>query len=1341
MSFAHLHVHTEYSLLDGFSKINKLITRVKEMGMPAVAITDHGTMFGVVDFFQTAKNAGIKPIIGLETYMASENMKVHEAQEKSSTHLLLLAENDQGYQNLLQIATASQLEGYYYHPRIDHDFLASHSEGLICTSGCMAAEIPRSILQMNLQAAREKLDWYLQVFDRDHFFIELQDHDIPEIKKMNNSLIDLGKEYNLQFVATNDIHYVDPDDWKYQDIMLAIQTGSRLSDTNRFRMSDKTYYLRSPEEMERLFGHIPGAIENTLKIAERCNIDLTQKEYHLPIFPVPKGETPQTTLRKLCENGLREKYGDRVESDPAVRERIEKELNIIHTMGFDAYFLIVYDLVRHAKENNIWYNVRGSGAGSMVAYTLGITPVEPLSFKLIFERFLNPERISMPDIDLDIQDDKRFKLLEYCSQKYGADHVAQIITFNTLGAKGAVRDVARVMDIPLPEVDRICKLIPSGTKMPVSGKSITLANCLEEIQEFREAIQAQPILTELVTTASEMEGITKSVGTHAAGVIITDYPIVKYAPLHRPTNGTEDNPIKSVSQFEMNVVDTMKLLKIDFLGLATLTVMQKCCQMIEKRHGIHYTLSNIPTDDPETFDYISAGHTAGIFQLEGGGMTRYVMEMKPRNLDNIIAMVALYRPGPMQFIPDYIACLHGKKEPEYRHERLKPIFSDTFGIPVYQEQIMFAAMDLAGYTAAESDSLRKAISKKKKKDIEQHRKKFIEGCIKNGIEEKTAVDIFCDWEQFANYGFNKSHAADYGVLAVQTGFLKTHYFIEYMTASLDANLSDSAKIAYYINECKIHGVDVLPPQINSSFWGFSVEDDPDGKSRIRFGMGAVKNVGQNAVEAIVEEREKNGLFKNLDDFAERLDLRMVGRRALECLIKVGAMDQFGERGSLLASLDAIINTCVANIRSKDSGQINLFDLMSIPTCHIQLTETPPVDNHEKLNWERELMGLFVSDHPLNAHLPILKRRKALTHQQLDMLDQGTQVSIGGMVQSMRMMLTKKDSRTMCSVKLEDIHGDLTDVLFYPKQWEKVQDIVKTDAVLIVEGRLDKSRMTAQVIGSSAQSLMVGEIPQAVAEFVDSFTNELEEQLDTDDIAVGDNMPSPGIYQNGTANEFDDTPEEPEVPWNQILEESGSSDIWPDVPLAVTNLPEKSAAIEGNQKNETVLKQEPVDSAEDEVSSGGSKIWLNQHDGLEIFRSDDENGKNDHPLDTSEQLAADSPKATAVSEIEPRLLENLEVEEEDDDDLIFPDTPKKKPKLLTIIIKQDQEIPIESVIRKMKRVHGLITSYPGRDRFAFLIQEGGKTNLLEFPDTMTNICEELLLKIRKEIGENNIQIEE
>ncbi len=1340
MSFAHLHVHTEYSLLDGFSKINKLITRVKEMGMPAIAITDHGTMFGVIDFFQTAKNAGIKPIIGLETYMASDNMKVRDAQEKTSTHLLLLAETDQGYQNLLQIATASQLEGYYYHPRIDHEFLASHSAGLICTSGCMAAEIPRSILQMNIQAAREKLDWYLQVFDRDHFYIELQDHDIPEIKKMNNTLIDLGKEYNLQFVATNDIHYVDPEDWKYQDIMLAIQTGSRLSDTNRFRMSDKTYYLRSPEEMERLFGHIPGAIENTLKIAERCNIDLTQKEYHLPIFPVSEGETPETTLRKLCEQGLRKKYGERVENDPAVRERIEKELNIIHTMGFDAYFLIVYDLVRHAKENNIWYNVRGSGAGSMVAYTLDITPVEPLSFKLIFERFLNPERISMPDIDLDIQDDQRFKLLEYCSQKYGADHVAQIITFNTLGAKGAVRDVARVMDIPLPEVDRICKLIPAGTKMPFSGKAITLENCLEEVQEFREAIQAQPILTELVTTASQMEGVTKSVGTHAAGLIITDYPIVQYAPLHRPTNGTDDNPIKSVSQFEMNVVDTMKLLKIDFLGLATLTVMQKCCQMIEKRHGIHFTLSNIPTDDPETFAYISAGHTAGIFQLEGGGMTRYVMEMKPRNLDNIIAMVALYRPGPMQFIPDYIACLHGKKEPEYRHERLKPIFSDTFGIPVYQEQIMFAAMDLAGYTAAESDSLRKAISKKKKKDIELHRKKFIDGCIKNGIEEKTAVDIFSDWEQFANYGFNKSHAADYGVLAVQTGFLKTHYFIEYMTASLDANLSDSAKIAFYINECKTHGVDVLPPQINSSFWGFSVEDDPDGKSRIRFGMGAVKNVGQNAVEAIIEEREKNGPFQNLDDFAERMDLRMVGRRALECLVKVGAMDQFGERGSLLASLDAIINTCTANIRSKDSGQINLFEMMSIPTCHIELVETPPIESHEKLSWERELMGLYVSDHPLNAHLSVLKRRKALTHQQLDPLDQGMQVSIGGMVQSMRIMLTKKDSRTMCSVKLEDIHGDLTDVLFYPKQWEKVQDVVKTDAVLIIGGRLDKSRMSIQIVGSSAQSLMVGEIPQAVAEFADSFTNEVDEQFNTNDPVETENLPSPGIYQNGSAKEIDDIPEEPEVPWNQILEEPGTGDTWTEGPIIDLNGLENTDHSDSIQKNETAMKTQDVSPSEVGLSSTKSEIWVNDHDGLENFRSHDEEANVEESSNTMQPISTDDQKTSDTHEIQPHPSEYPEIEE-DEDDLIFPDKPKKKPKLLTIIIKREPDNPIESIIRKMKRVHGLITSYPGRDQFAFLIKEGGKTNLVEFPDTMTNICEELLSKIRKEIGEKNIQIED
>ncbi len=977
----------------------------------------------------------------------------------------------------------------------------------------------RAIHERRYQSARKKLEWYLDVFGRDNFFIEMQDHDFPEIKRMNTSLVQLANEYQMQFIATNDTHYVDPADWKYQDIMLAVQTGSRLSDEKRFKMSDRTYYLRNPEEMKRLFGDIPGAIENTLAIAERCEVDLSNDEHHLPVFPLPVGKTPEARLRELCEKGLVNRYGERANGDPAVRERLEKELKIIHSMKFDEYFLIVHDLIEFAQRENIWYNVRGSGAGSIVAYVLHITPIDPLEFRLIFERFLNPDRISMPDIDLDIQDDQRYKMLQYCSDKYGEDRVSQIITFNTLGAKGAIRDVGRVMDVPLAEVDRICKLIPPGIKMPLSGKSITIANCLEEVPEFSDAVTSDSVLNELVTTASEMEGVTRNVGTHAAGVIITDVPIKQYAPLHRPTSGSDDNPIKSVAQFEMNVVDRMGLLKIDFLGLTTLTVMQRCCSMIEKRHGVRYELSTIPVDDPKTFKFLSGGHTAGVFQLESSGMTRYIMEMKPKNLDNIIAMVALYRPGPMQFIPDYIDCMRGKKEPFYRHEALKPIFEDTFGIPVYQEQIMFAAMELGGYSPAESDMLRKAISKKKKNEIDNHHKKFVAGCVNNGIDEKVADAIFKDWEQFANYGFNKSHAADYGVLAVQTGFLKAHYTVEYMTAILDANRSDSGKIAFYINECRTLGIKVVPPEINASDWDFTVEETEQKTPDIRFGLGAVKNVGKNSVDVIVEERNQNGAFKDLNDFIQRIDLRLVGKRALESLIKVGAMDIFGERSAMMAALEQMINASAANFRTKDSSQIDLFDLMAIPIAQFELPETPPIDKREKLMWERDLLGLFVSDHPLNEHMKALKKRKALTVNQLDSLDDGTMVTLGGMIQSKRMMLTKKDSRSMCSVKMEDYQGDVVDVIFYPAAWERVQDVVLNDAILLIEGRLDKSRIAPQVSGMNAESLMVGGISMQDAEFADTFTNEVADAIRSREKSPSETDSSGAAENEG--NPFDD----------------------------------------------------------------------------------------------------------------------------------------------------------------------------------------------------------------------------
>src|SRR5271157_2192134 len=626
MSFVHLHVHSEYSLLDGFSNLKKLVKHTQELGMPAVALTDHGTMFGVIEFYNAANAAGIKPLFGLEGYLSARRMTDKDGkQDKHSSHLLLLAENDTGYRNLLAIASASQLEGFYYYPRIDHDFLASHAEGLICTSGCMSAEVPRAILDQDLQAARSKLDWYYQVFGPEHFFIELQKHNISELDRINNALLDIGKHYNARYVATNDVHYIEPEDWRFQDILLCIQTGSLLSDPNRMRMTDHSYYLRSPQEMASLFADVPGAIENTLLIAERCQVDLKPTGYHLPLFNVPEGCTPESFLRGLCEKGLRERYGERAD-DPVVRQRLEYELSVIHQMGFDTYFLIVSDLCRQARDHGIWYNARGSAAGSLVAYTLDITLVEPINHGLIFERFLNPGRISMPDIDLDFQDDKRAQIMEYCAKKYGHDKVAQIITFGTLGARAAIRDVGRVMDIPLTEVDRVAKLIPA-----IPGKPITIQETIEQVPEFKQ-IYDDPqttYLKELIDTAAHMEGVVRNAGTHAAGVIITDQPIVTYAPLHRPTSGSEESPIKSISQFEMSIVESLGLLKVDFLGLSTLTVMQRACDLIAQRHGVQLNLHNIPLDDPDTFQLMGAGHTAGVFQLEGNGMTRYLVQMKP----------------------------------------------------------------------------------------------------------------------------------------------------------------------------------------------------------------------------------------------------------------------------------------------------------------------------------------------------------------------------------------------------------------------------------------------------------------------------------------------------------------------------------------------------------------------------------------------------------------------------------------------------------------------------------------------------------------------------------------
>jgi len=1038
--------------------------------MPAVAITDHGTMFGVIEFYRAAKAVGVKPIIGLEGYLSPRGMTDKDAQfDKRASHILLLAENNTGYQNLLKIASASQLEGFYYHPRIDKPFLEQHSEGIIASSACMKGEIPTTIMQRGIETAVPLLDWYFDVFGKDHFYLELQRHDIPELEQVNKDLIEIGKRYNAQYIATNDVHYVNREDAEFQDILLAVQTGALLSDTKRMRMNGDSYYLRTPQEMAELFSFSPSSITNTLDIAERCSVNLDPNGYHLPIFKVPEGETAQTYLRKLCDQGLKKQYGSHAD-DPEVRERFEYELGVIHKMGFEAYFLIVWDLCRYAREHNIWYEARGSAAGSIVGYILDITLVEPLAYGLIFERFLNPDRVNMPDIDLDFQDDKRAEIMEYCAQKYGKDHVASIITFGTLGSRAAIRDVGRVMDIPLNEVDRIAKLIPN-----IPSRPTTIKDALEQVSELRTLYESQDYLKDLIDAAANMEGVVRNAGTHAAGVVISDKPVIEYVPLHRPTNKSEDVPIKIVTQFEMEIIDYLGLLKVDFLGLSTLTVMQQACKLIEKRHGIKYHLKNIPIDDSETYEFLGKGFTAGVFQLESVAMTRHLVQMQPSKLDHIIAMVALYRPGPMGFIPSYIARMKGKEKITYKHPMLEPILSETFGIAIYQEQIMQATMQLAGYSAAEADKLRKIISKKKVLELEKHHQKFVDGAVANGIDEKVADDIFTEWEGFAHYGFNKSHAADYGVIAVQTAFLKAHFPLEYMTALLSQSKNDTDKIAFYVSDSRSMDLKVESPDVNHSDWDFEIEDNEGGGSVIRFGLGAIKNVGFNPVEIIMNAR-KDGIFVDINDFARRVDLRKVGRRALESMIRVGALDSFGSRCAILEGIDRIAGVSESHFRAKECGQLTFFGTVEGLQEEIMLPRAVTIDKKDQLEWEKDLLGLYLSDHPLSAYLPFIKGRITHYTNQLAEAEHKSDVIVGGSIEDIRTIITKKGDE-MAFARLADVQGNVELVIF-PRTWKKFSEQIRMDGVLFAKGKVDTDRSAPKILVDYIEKIDLDKISSA-----------------------------------------------------------------------------------------------------------------------------------------------------------------------------------------------------------------------------------------------------------------------
>jgi DNA polymerase-3 subunit alpha len=913
------------------------------------------------------------------------------------------------------------------------------------------------------------MEWYVDVFGRERFFVELQEHSIPELTEVNKILLEMSGRYNLRMVATNDVHYTTVEEADPHDVLLCIQTGKTVDMQDRMRMSDQSYYLKSYDEMHKLFGEFPGALNNTLLIAEMCDVDPIPHGYHLPKFEVPDGYAPETYLRHLCEKGLSRRYGEaRAESDQGLIERLNYELSVIHEMGFDAYFLIVWDLCEFARQKDIWWNVRGSGSGSVVAYTLGITGIDPLANGLIFERFLNPDRVSMPDIDLDYPDDRRHEMIEYTINKYGSDKVAQIITFGTMGARAAIRDVGRALDVPLPEVDGVAKLIPA-----ISGKHVTIRDALTPENEFYSAdlhklYGENAQVRNLVDTAESLEGVSRHASTHAAGVIIADRPLVDYTPLNRPTSGGgEDGGIGVVTQWPMEILDSIGLLKVDFLGLSTLTVLRAAADLISQRCQVRYTIENIPYrlehigPDPDKepkalFEMLGRGEVAGVFQVEGTGMRRLMMQMKPHRFEHIMAAISLFRPGPMDNIPDYVSRMHGKTPVTYHHPDLESILEETYGILVYQEQIIRIASEFAGYAPGEADMIRKAVAKKKRDLMDKHKAQFSAGAASKGYSQQTCEAIWSDIEFFARYGFNKAHAADYAVITCQTAFLKAHYPVEYMTALLSVERNDTDKVAQYLAESRRMGIAIAPPHINQSELDFSIEGD-EKQPIIRYGLGAIKNAGAAAIEQILCERRNGGEFKDLADLCERVDLRRVGKRALESMVKVGVFDEWGKRPQVLESLDRAISHSGSTHDAAAAGQMSLFggpaglnNSFGVELLRSE-ADLPEVDQHDVLTWEKELIGVYLSEHPLNRYLDLARELRSSTTVELDEATNNQGVAILGLLTNLRTFVTKK-GHDMAFGSLEDMHGSI-ELIFFPRTWKVTHSKAEVDRVYLVRGKV------------------------------------------------------------------------------------------------------------------------------------------------------------------------------------------------------------------------------------------------------------------------------------------------
>lgn len=1049
VNFTHLHVHTEYSLLDGSSKIKELVKEVKELGMDSIAITDHGVMYGAIDFYKEALKVGIKPIMGCEVYVASGS-RFDKSYSKQNTyyHLVLLAENNEGYKNLIKLVSFGFTEGFYYKPRIDLEILRKYSKGIIGLSACMGGAVARSILTHSYEKAKEFALIYNDIFGQGNFFLELQDHGIENQVIVNENLIKLSKETGIPLVCTNDIHYIKVEDAEPHDILLCIQTGKTVEDENRMRYLGGQYYLKSPEQMLQLFPHIPEALENSYKIAQRCNVSFEFSKYKLPIFDVPNNKDAFSYLKELCEEGLKERYENITDY---LIKRLDYELNTIKQMGFVDYFLIVWDFIKYARDNDIMVGPgRGSAAGSLASYCLKITDIDPIEYNLIFERFLNPERISMPDIDIDFCYEKRQDVINYVIEKYGADHVSQIITFGTMAARNAIRDVGRALNIPYADVDRIAKMIPMELK-------ITISKALSQNPELLEEYNNNPQIKHLIDMSLKLEGLPRHSSTHAAGVVICDKSVIEYVPLN-----TNDGVI--TTQFPMTTLEELGLLKMDFLGLRTLTVIQNTFNEINRIHNLNISEKNIDYKDSKIYELISTGNTDGIFQLESAGMKQFMKDLKPESIEDIIAGVSLYRPGPMDFIPKYVKGKNTKSEIKYTHPLLEPILKTTYGCIVYQEQVMQIVQELAGYTLGRSDLLRRAMGKKKTDEMELERKNFIygiegevDGCIKRGIDEKIANQIFNEMQDFAKYAFNKSHAAAYAVIACQTAWLKTYYPVEFMAALLTSVSDNATKISEYIADIKRMNIELLPPDINEGFDRFSVSN-----GKIRFNLSAIKNVGKNFIQSLVIEREKNGKFSSLKEFIKRLDNEL-NSRALECLIKAGALDSLGGKRSQYLSVYKKYYDSISQLKKKTmEGQLDLFSSNTSNNKDVvekdELPNIPELTKKEILNLEKEILGIYVSGHPLDEFSESLKKFTSNTTldfiknegQEIENIKDNQKVILGGIINTVTLKFTKTNKQ-MAFLTLEDIYGTI-EVILFPEVFHKYSKYLQEDNVVLIEGK-------------------------------------------------------------------------------------------------------------------------------------------------------------------------------------------------------------------------------------------------------------------------------------------------